>query len=134
MYKPVFRKMKVFDGSTMIDIGDVADPELGLTEVHFTVFIKPESAFVRFLNHHTKERVTFKGSSNVGIMNKFGQYSYDVFYEIAKRGQVYDDKRKIGIYFTDPEKGCDYKQFLTGALLRAAKELEKEYGENWLTL
>ena len=130
MYKPVFRKTKLFDGSTLIDIGDCEDPNFGLMEVHFGVCIKPEAAMMIFLNHHTKERIVFIGSSRVSRVMQLSQYSYDVYYI---RGTQDDYKVKKGVHFTDPSKGTNYKQFLTKALLRAVEELEKEYGTNWLT-
>ena len=130
MYKPIFRTTQLFDGSTLIDIGDCEDPDYGLMEVHFGVCIKPESAMMIFLNHHTKERIIFVGTSETGRTMKLSQYSYDVFYV---RGRQDDYKVKKGVHFTDPTRGTTYKQFLTKALLRAAEELEKEYGLGWIT-
>jgi len=129
MYKPIFRMTQLFEGSTLIDIGDCGDQDGGFREAHFSVCINPKAAMVIFFNHHTKERIMFEGSSEVHKAMRLNQYSYEVYYI---RGRQDDYKVKTGVHFTDPQKGTTYKQFLTKALLRAAEELEKEYGPSWL--
>ena len=128
MYEPVFRITNMLGGSYTIDVGDCDSVYLpGLWAPHFSVLISPFSGAVVFMNHHTDETITFYGSSVVSRMYGIGQYSYDVLYKRKRKEKV-----KIGTMLSRTGNE-DYKQFLTKPLLRAAEEIEKKYGKDWLT-